>query len=79
MTLRLEAAGITHKGTVRENNEDCIAVGFWISQETMNAANHFDHVLDQLHRLHFRKAGHVVNIFLRVESRELPAKTAQTV
>jgi serine/threonine protein phosphatase PrpC len=47
MTLRLEAAGITHRGTVRENNEDCIAVGFWISQETMSAANHFDHVLDQ--------------------------------
>ena len=47
MTLRLEAAGITHRGTVRENNEDCIAVGFWISQETMTDANRFDHALDQ--------------------------------
>ena len=47
MTLRLEAAGITHRGTVREKNEDCIAVGFWISQETMTAANRFDHVLEQ--------------------------------
>jgi len=47
MTLRLEAAGITHKGTVRSNNQDCIAIGFWVSQETMTAARSFDHVLDQ--------------------------------
>jgi len=47
MTLRVEAAGITHRGTVRENNEDCIAVGFWISQETLTAAHGFDHSLDQ--------------------------------
>jgi protein phosphatase len=47
MTLRLEAAGITHRGTVRENNEDCIAIGFWVSQETLESARRFDHVLDQ--------------------------------
>jgi PPM family protein phosphatase len=47
MTLRLQVAGITHRGTVRENNEDCIAIGFWVSQETMQSARDFDHVLDQ--------------------------------
>lgn len=47
MTLRLQVAGITHRGTVRENNEDCIAVGFWVSQETMESARDFDHALDQ--------------------------------
>jgi serine/threonine protein phosphatase PrpC len=47
MTLHLEAAGITHRGTVRDNNEDCIGMGFWLSQETLTAARHFDHVLDQ--------------------------------
>jgi serine/threonine protein phosphatase PrpC len=46
MTLRLDAAGITHRGTVRDNNEDCIAIGFWVSQETMTAARRFDHALD---------------------------------
>ena len=45
MTLSIEAAGITHRGTVREGNEDCIAVGFWSSQETMEAARRFDHSL----------------------------------
>ena len=47
MTFRLEAAGITHRGTVRENNEDCIAIGFWVSQETLTAARGFEHALDQ--------------------------------
>lgn len=47
MALRLEAAGITHRGTVRDNNEDCIAIGFWVSQETMTAARGFEHALDQ--------------------------------
>jgi serine/threonine protein phosphatase PrpC len=47
MTLRLQVAGITHRGTVRENNEDCVAVGFWASQETMESARGFDHRLDQ--------------------------------
>jgi serine/threonine protein phosphatase PrpC len=47
MTLRLEAAGITHKGTVRDNNQDCIAIGFWVSQETVLEARRFDHALDQ--------------------------------
>ena len=46
MTLRIEAAGITHRGTVRENNEDCIAVGYWTSQETMESARGFRHELD---------------------------------
>ena len=46
MTLRIDAAGITHRGTVRDNNEDCIAIGFWVSQETMTAARRFDHALD---------------------------------
>ena len=46
MTLHVEAAGITHKGTVRENNEDCIAIGYWTSQETMESARPFQHELD---------------------------------
>ena len=46
MTLHIEAAGITHRGTVRENNEDCIAVGYWTSQETMESARPFLHELD---------------------------------
>ena len=46
MTLHIEAAGITHRGTVRENNEDCIAIGYWLSQETMEAARVFEHALD---------------------------------
>ncbi|MEW6689080.1 MAG: PP2C family serine/threonine-protein phosphatase [Pseudomonadota bacterium] len=46
MTLRVEAAGITHPGAVRANNEDCIAIGFWVSQETLEAARTFDHALD---------------------------------
>jgi serine/threonine protein phosphatase PrpC len=45
VTLSIEAAGITHRGTVREGNEDCIAVGFWSSQETMEKARRFDHDL----------------------------------
>ena len=47
MGFRIEAAGITHRGTVRDNNEDCIAIGFWMSQETMAAARTFDQALDQ--------------------------------
>lgn len=47
MTFSLEAAGITHRGTVRDNNEDCIAIGFWVSQETLESARRFDHALDQ--------------------------------
>jgi serine/threonine protein phosphatase PrpC len=46
MSLRIEAAGITHRGTVRENNEDCIAIGYWTSQETMESARSFQHELD---------------------------------
>lgn len=46
MNLRVEAAGITHKGTVRDNNEDCIAIGFWVSQETLESARSFEHALD---------------------------------
>ncbi|MGH8764613.1 MAG: PP2C family protein-serine/threonine phosphatase [Burkholderiales bacterium] len=46
MTLHIDAAGITHKGTVRDNNEDCIAIGYWTSQETMTAARPFAHPLD---------------------------------
>src|SRR5687768_10060640 len=47
MNLRIHAAGITHRGTVRDNNEDCIAIGFWVSQETMVAARPFEHALDE--------------------------------
>src|SRR5262245_43668256 len=47
MPLHLEAAGITHRGTVRTNNQNCIAIGFWISQEIMEAARQFDQPLDQ--------------------------------
>ena len=46
MTLRIESAGITHRGTERENNEDCIAIGYWTSQATMEAARVFEHALD---------------------------------
>lgn len=46
MTLQIEAVGITHRGAVRENNEDCIAIGFWVSQESMDAARRFEHPLD---------------------------------
>ena len=46
MTLRIKGAGITHRGTVRSNNQDCIAVGFWLSQETMDDARTFEHELD---------------------------------
>ena len=46
MTLHIEAAGITHRGNVRENNEDCIAIGYWVSQETMESARTFHHQLD---------------------------------
>ena len=47
MTLHIEAAGITHRGTVRENNEDCIAIGYWTSQESMESARGFRHALDE--------------------------------
>ena len=46
MTLRIEGAGITHVGTVRTNNQDCIAVGFWVSQDTMETARAFEQELD---------------------------------
>jgi len=46
MTVHIEAAGITHRGAVRENNEDCIAIGYWVSQETMGSARVFQHALD---------------------------------
>jgi protein phosphatase len=46
MTLRIEGAGITHRGTVRSTNQDCIAVGFWMSQDTMAAARGFEQELD---------------------------------
>jgi serine/threonine protein phosphatase PrpC len=46
MAMRIEGAGITHRGTVKETNEDCLAVGFWSSQETMETARTFEHELD---------------------------------
>jgi serine/threonine protein phosphatase PrpC len=46
VSLHIEAAGITHRGTARENNEDCIAIGYWLSQETMELARGFDQALD---------------------------------
>ena len=46
MPFRIEGAGITHQGTVRANNEDCIAVGFWLQQEPMDSARRFEHDLD---------------------------------
>jgi serine/threonine protein phosphatase PrpC len=46
MSLHIEAAGITHRGTVRENNEDCLAIGYWNSQDTMDEARVFEHALD---------------------------------
>jgi serine/threonine protein phosphatase PrpC len=47
MNLRVHAAGITHRGTVRDKNEDCIAIGFWVSQDTMESARGFEHALDE--------------------------------
>jgi PPM family protein phosphatase len=47
MTQHVIAAGITHRGAVRENNEDCIAIGFWVSQEVMQTARRFEHKLDE--------------------------------
>src|SRR5205809_376196 len=46
MTLRIVGAGITHRGTVKDNNEDCLAVGFWVSQDTMGEARPFELELD---------------------------------
>ena len=47
MPLGIKAAGVTHRGTVRDGNEDCLAIGFWVSQDTMEAARGFDQPLDQ--------------------------------
>jgi len=46
MTMKAMAAGITHRGAVRENNEDCLAIGYWVSQESMASARAFEHALD---------------------------------
>lgn len=46
MALRIKGAGITHRGTEKETNEDCLAVGFWVSQDTMAEARPFEHELD---------------------------------
>ncbi len=46
MTLKVEAAGITHRGTVRKRNEDCIDIAYWLSQKTMEVARHFEYELD---------------------------------
>jgi PPM family protein phosphatase len=46
MSLRIEGAGITHRGTEKETNEDCLVVGFWSSQETMQEARRFEQELD---------------------------------
>jgi len=46
MALRIEGAGITHRGTVKDTNEDCLAVGFWVSQDTMGEARPFEQELD---------------------------------
>ena len=46
MSMKIEGAGITHRGTEKETNEDCLAVGFWSSQETMQDARPFEQELD---------------------------------
>lgn len=46
MHLRIVGAGITHRGTEKPTNEDCIVVGFWSSQETMQEARPFEQELD---------------------------------
>ena len=46
MSLRIEGAGITHRGTEKPTNEDCLVVGFWSSQETMEEARAFEYELD---------------------------------
>jgi protein phosphatase len=44
MTFRLEAAGLTHRGSARKTNEDCLAFGAWSSQENMESACSFENV-----------------------------------
>ncbi len=46
MNLRIVGAGITHRGAEKSTNEDCIVVGFWSSQETMEEARPFEQELD---------------------------------
>jgi serine/threonine protein phosphatase PrpC len=46
LSLHIEAAGITHRGTVRDSNEDCLAIGYWNSQDSMDSARFFEHALD---------------------------------
>jgi serine/threonine protein phosphatase PrpC len=35
--LRIEAAVLTHRGSARGSNEDCVASGTWLSQDDMEA------------------------------------------
>ncbi len=44
MTIRMEAAGLTHRGSARKTNEDCLAFGAWSSQENMESACSFENV-----------------------------------
>ena len=42
MTFRINAAGLTHRGSARQGNEDCLALGDWSSQENMESARRFE-------------------------------------
>jgi serine/threonine protein phosphatase PrpC len=44
MTLQVEAAGLTHRGSARKTNEDCLSFGAWSSQENMESACSFENV-----------------------------------
>ena len=47
MALRVSAAAVTHRGSVRDRNEDCLAVGTWIAQHSMDNAREFEGTLAQ--------------------------------
>src|SRR5258706_14527271 len=46
MTFRIEGPAHTHRGPGRSTNQDCSAVVFWMSQDTMAAARGFEQELD---------------------------------
>src|SRR5258708_39948606 len=46
MALRIEGAGITHRGTVRSTTQECSAVGLGMARDAMAAAGGFEQELD---------------------------------
>lgn len=41
VTARLTVAAITHRGSARDRNEDCVAAGTWVTQDSMDSARVF--------------------------------------